>query len=190
MFCYFGALWNSTESGLSFRRTRRQSRCAVVDLQIPICQWLIMLYSQLIYIYVCDNIIDVIYVLQHSCDFSEVKPTMNGVDPCLLFASGSKGRSFPKAKGGPFPWQKVDRSGHASAVVSVFQGSRWCLLVDISRYSCLFLSGLKQPVQPLSPGSSPQCGRILCQDVLGGDMAPFGATCSCWNKWCRYSQVI
>ena len=139
MFCYFGALWNSTESGLSFRRTRRQSRCAVVDLQIPICQWLIMLYSQLIYIYVCDNIIDVIYVLQHSCDFSEVKPTMNGVDPCLLFASGSKGRSFPKAKGGPFPWQKVDRSGHASAVVSVFQGSRWCLLVDISRYFSIFL---------------------------------------------------
>lgn len=28
--------WLWTESGLSFRRTRKQSRCAVVDLQIPI----------------------------------------------------------------------------------------------------------------------------------------------------------
>jgi hypothetical protein len=57
-FAILGPLWNSTESGLSFRRTRRQSRCAVVDLQIPICQWLIMLYSQLYtFMCVCDNII-------------------------------------------------------------------------------------------------------------------------------------
>ena len=137
-----------------------------------------------IHLCVCDNIIDVIYVLQHSCDFSEVKPTM-----VLIHAFCSP----QAAKEGAFPKQKVGLSRDKRSTGLVTQalscqsskaqdGVYLSIFLDISRYSSLFLSGLKQPVQPLSPGSSPQCGRILCQDVLGGDMAPFGATCSCWNK--------
>ena len=56
--------------------------------------------------------------------------------PRLLFASGSKGRSFPKAKGGPFPWQKVDRSGHEKRCrVSL----RMLKMVSTCRYFSIFL---------------------------------------------------
>lgn len=54
-----------------------------------------------IHLCVCDNIIDVIYVLQHSCDFSEVKPTM-----VLIHAFCSP----QAAKEGAFPKQKVGLS--------------------------------------------------------------------------------